>query len=292
MHLHRNPQRGAALITAMLLAALIALLSAAWLVRFDAQLRTVEAQRAGTQARWLQRAATDWARMIVQEDPQNVDHLREVWAVPIAAVRMTDVAGAQEAFFSGNLQDAQGLFNVFNLRGTPPPVITAWALALAQNAGLPSEAAQRWVKQLQSAPAADPAAQPQAGDATLLADVFPAQFTAAQREALEAVFVYLPASTTVNINTAPLPVLAAHPALGNAAAASALRYRDTAHFKDEANITGALQLQSGALGGTLGVSTAFFIATGRITVGRMDIMAKSLMQRSGASSKLVWTLAL
>lgn len=283
-------QRGAALITAMLLAALIALLSAAWLVRFDAHLRTVEAQRAGTQARWLQRAATDWARMIVQEDPQNVDHLREVWAVPIAAVRMTDVAGAQEAFFSGNLQDAQGLFNVLNLRGAPPPIIVEWALTLAQNAGLSKEAAQAWLKQLQTMPAPDTTAN--GSDATQLTDVFPAQFTTAQRDALLAVFIYLPASTTVNINTAPQAVLTAHPKLGSAGAASALRYRDTAHFKDEANITGALQLPSGAIGGTLGVSTAFFIATGRMTVGRMDIMAKSLMQRSGASSKLIWTLAL
>lgn len=281
----KHKQNGAALITAMLLAALIALLSAAWLVRFDAQLRAVEAQRAGTQARWLQRAATDWARMIVQEDPPNVDHLHEVWAVPIAAVRMTDVAGAQEAFFSGNLQDAQGLFNLFNLHGTPPPVITAWAVALAQSAGLPSEAAQIWVKQLQAAP-------PTAAAGTLLADLFPPQFTLAQRDALEAVFIYLPAATTVNANTAPQAVLAAHPALGSAGAAAALRYRDTAHFKDEANITNVLQLGSNQIGGTLGVSTAFFIATGRMTVGRMDIMARSLMQRSGASSKLIWTLAL
>lgn len=278
--------RGAALITAMLLAALIALLSAAWLARFDTQLRAVEAQRAGTQARWLQRAATDWARMIVQEDSQNVDHLREVWAVPIATVRMTDVAGAQEAFFSGNLQDAQGLFNINNLRAAPSAVWVRWAQTLAIYAGLSDESAAAWMKQLQ-------AQAPVSSDgAAMLADFFPPHFTAKQREALEQVFTYLPAATTVNLNTAPQAVLAAHPALGRAGAEAALSYRETAYFKDEANIVSVLRVSSGQIAGSLGVSTAFFVATGRMTVGRMDIMARSLIQRSGRTSRLVWTLAL
>jgi general secretion pathway protein K len=278
--------RGAALITAMLLAALIALLSAAWLARFDTQLRAVEAQRAGTQARWLQRAATDWARMIVQEDSQTVDHLREVWAVPIAAVRMTDVAGAQEAFFSGNLQDAQSLFNINNLRGTPSAMLVSWAQALARHAGLSNEVAAAWVKQLQAQMLLT------SNGTAMLADFFPSYFTPAQREALELVFAHLPAATTVNINTAPLAVLAAHPALGSTGAAAVLSYRETAYFKDEANMTSVLRINSSQIAGSLGVSTAFFIATGRMTVGRMDIMARSLIQRSGLTSKVIWTLAL
>jgi general secretion pathway protein K len=124
-------QSGAALITAMLLAALITILAASWLARFDSHLRVTEVQRMGTQARWLLRAATDWARMIISEDNAAFDDLTEVWAVPIAPIRMTDVAGAQEAYFSGRLMDAQAAFNLRNIRldGTPAQntVQLAWA---------------------------------------------------------------------------------------------------------------------------------------------------------------------
>ncbi len=145
----KTSQKGAALITAMLLAALITILAASWLARFDSHLRVTEVQRMGTQARWLLRAATDWARMIISEDNPAYDDLTEVWAVPIAPIRVTDIAGAQEAYFSGRLMDAQALFNLHNLRPSGSEALdaiqAAWAQALMQSKGLTEAQAKAWM---------------------------------------------------------------------------------------------------------------------------------------------------
>jgi general secretion pathway protein K len=288
-------QRGAALITAMLLAALITILAATWLARFDTHLRVTEVQRMGTQARWLLRAATDWARMIIGEDDASYDDLNEVWSVPIAPIRMTDIAGAQEAFFSGQLHDAQALYNLHNLRlwtagGTPAQQVAlqthrAWALRLMQTQGLPTVQAQAWIARLQTVSEVDAA--------TLqLADTLPAGLNDALRTALEAAFVWLPVRSAVNVNTVSAPVLAAFPTLDAARAQQIITTRSNASIRSQSNIANALGL-SLAEAAFFDVKTSYFLATGRLAVGRIDVMARSLMQRqAGNPPRLLWSVPL
>ena len=277
---------GAALITAMLLAALITILAASWLARFDAHLRVTEVQRMGTQARWLLRAATDWARMIISEDNAAYDDLTEVWAVPIAPIRMTDVAGAQEAFFSGRLIDAQSLFNLNNLRTSAGAAQAAtelvWAKALMQQSGLSPAQAAAWIAAVQAVPEPTVAS-------TQLFDTLPACVSAVLKPALDAVFVFLPERTALNINTASVAVLTAHPSIGAALAAQIIGTRATAPVRDAANIANALRLPA-PLAQQFDVKTRYFLATGRLAVGRIDVMARSLMQRqAGGPPKLLWS---
>ncbi len=288
-------QRGAALITAMLLAALITILAASWLARFDSHLRVTEVQRMGTQARWLLRAATDWARMIISEDNANYDDLTEVWAVPIAPIRMTDIAGAQEAYFSGRLMDAQALFNLRNLLDNPNPVQAAtelaWARALMQSAGLSPAQANGWITKLQATPA-DAVANTRVFDALdsgASATSGAIGVSPAVKLGLEARFIWLPERSQVNINTVQQEVLAAHPAIGDAQAQQIIATRNRAAIRDPANIANGLGIST-SLAQQFDIKTRYFLATGRLAVGRIDVMARSLMQRqSGAPPKLLWS---
>jgi general secretion pathway protein K len=279
-------QRGAALITAMLLAALITILAASWLARFDSHLRVTEVQRMGTQARWLLRAATDWARMIISEDTSAYDDLTEVWAVPIAPIRMTDIAGAQEAYFSGRLQDAQGLFNLHTLREGTVPVDAAiarvWGSALMQSQGLNAAQAAAWVAGVQAMPESSVSA-------AQWFDTLPAGVSPAVKAKLESQFIWLPERTRVNINTATEPVLAAHPSIGASTAQQLISTRSRAPVRDPANIANAFGLPM-AVAGQFSINTRYFLATGRLAVGRIDVMARSLMQRqTGGPPKLLWS---
>jgi general secretion pathway protein K len=282
-------QRGAALITAMLLAALITILAASWLARFDTHLRVTEVQRMGTQARWLLRAATDWARMIISEDPAAYDDLTEVWAVPIAPIRMTDIAGAQEAFFSGRLMDAQALFNVRNLRKDGDPLMQqtqlAWGNTLMQSVGLTALQASTWVNRIQALP------EPSVSTAQLF-DTLPDGVPSTVKTTIETLFVWLPERSTVNINTVQQAVLAAHPNVGASLAQQLILIRNRAPLRlgDAASMANSLAIPV-TLAQQFGINTRYFLATGRLAVGRIDVMARSLMQRQNTNQppKLLWS---
>jgi general secretion pathway protein K len=281
-------QRGAALITAMLLAALITILAASWLARFDTHLRVTEVQRMGTQARWLLRAATDWARMIISEDPVAYDDLTEVWAVPIAPIRMTDIAGAQEAFFSGRLMDAQALFNVRNLRKDGDPLMQqtqlAWGNTLMQSAGLTAIQASAWVSRIHTLP------EPSVSTAQLF-DTLPDGVPSAVKTNIESLFIWLPERSAININTVQQTVLAAHPNVGESLAQQLILARNRAPLRlgDAASMANSLAVPV-ALAQQFGINTRYFLATGRLAVGRIDVMARSLLQRQNSSPpKLLWS---
>lgn len=287
----QNKQAGAALITAMLLAALITVLAASWLARFDSHLRVTEVQRMGTQARWLLRAATDWARMIIGEDTPAYDDLTEVWAVPIAPIRMTDIAGAQEAYFSGRLIDAQGLFNVHNVRlsGADPGARAtqlAWAQNLMRQLGLSPAQASAWLNAIQALPASK-------AEGAQLLDTLPVGISSAVKAAIEMHMVWLPEGTKLNINTASATVLAAHPLIGDSMAQQMVTTRTRAPVRDANNLANAFGISS-SLAAQFDVKTQYFIAVGRLSVGRIDVMARSLLQRqaNGAPPRQLWSQAL
>ena len=80
-------QRGAALLTALLLVTLVTSLAAAMIWRQYRAVQIETADRARAQSAWILQGALDWARLILREDAranqrEAVDHLGEVWAVP------------------------------------------------------------------------------------------------------------------------------------------------------------------------------------------------------------------
>lgn len=122
-------QRGAAIITALLVVAIAATLVSGLLWRQQIQIRRIENQRLRDQAQWAARGAIDWTRFILrtQADVTPVDYLGGVWAVPIAPTRVSDVLGHGDGdgtvdnstYLSGSIEDAQARFNLRNLVGSP-----------------------------------------------------------------------------------------------------------------------------------------------------------------------------
>src|SRR3954468_7432952 len=112
----RRRQRGAALLTAMIIVALVATRAGS---RVGQQWRAIQveaAERARTQSAWVLSGALDWARLILREDAKTggVDHLGEPWAVPLAEARLStflaadkdNTEDAPDAFLSGSITDA------------------------------------------------------------------------------------------------------------------------------------------------------------------------------------------
>ena len=110
-------QRGVALITALLIFALLGILagSLSWDIGLDMRRTTsMLFHDEGTQAAY---GAEDWVRTILRDDIANdgstTDHLGELWAseFPILPIESDTVQGA----IQGSVEDLQGRFNINNL---------------------------------------------------------------------------------------------------------------------------------------------------------------------------------
>ena len=122
---HRPCQRGAAILTAMVIVTLVATLAAAMVWQQWRAVQIEAAERARAQSAWILTGALDWARLILREDARTggADHLGEPWAVPLAEARLSTFLAADrdrtedapEAFLAGSIEDAQARYNLRNL---------------------------------------------------------------------------------------------------------------------------------------------------------------------------------
>ena len=126
-------QRGAAIISALLVVTLSAILVAGVLWRQQVQIRRIQNQRLLSQAQWVARGAVDWTRLILRSEADTaptVTYLGGIWAVPIAKTRLSDFLGKSgegdaaegaQTYISGSIEDAQAKFNLRNLVSVPAP---------------------------------------------------------------------------------------------------------------------------------------------------------------------------
>nr|WP_246327091.1 type II secretion system minor pseudopilin GspK [Burkholderia guangdongensis] len=126
-------QRGAAIITALVVVALAAILVSGMLWREQVQIRRIENQRLAAQAQWVARGALDWTRMILRSEADTspgITYLGGIWAVPIAKTKLSDFlgrigggdpGGGEDTYISGSIEDAQAKFNLRNLVSSPVP---------------------------------------------------------------------------------------------------------------------------------------------------------------------------
>lgn len=126
-------ERGAAIITALLVVALSAILVSGMLWRQQVQIRRIENQRTIAQAQWVARGALDWTRMILRSEADTapgITYLGGIWAVPIAKTKLSDFLGrigapndngGEDTYISGSIEDAQAKFNLRNLVSSPAP---------------------------------------------------------------------------------------------------------------------------------------------------------------------------
>lgn len=291
----RRQERGAALLTAMVIVTLVATLAAAMVWQ---QWRAVQAEateRARIQSAWILVGALDWSRLILREDARagGPDHLGEPWAVPLAEARLSSFLAvdkdntddAPEAFLSGTITDAQARYNLRNLFQEQEAKVIPAELAilkrLCEAAGVADDVADR----LASALAAANLGQ---GDAALMPESI-AQlawlgFDADTRKRLAPFVVLLPTRTPVNINTASSEVIAAAvDGLQRGDAEQLVQVRQRTPFRSLAQAQATLPQGITLEPKQVSTTTRYFEVRGRLRLGDRVLVEQSLLERRGAN---------
>jgi general secretion pathway protein K len=309
MHGHER-QRGAAIVTALLVVTLASVVVSSLFWREHVAVRSVENRLALSQSRWIERAALDWAKVILRADLRAgpVDHLGEPWAVPVLDTRMDETVtagakldeGARNALLAGQIVDAQARFNLASLAGAnglPSEAHVKALRKLLSLLGRPESAADLILARvLQSTPRTAegrvvPAQRPPMTRIADLLDI-PAMDPATVL-ALEPHAIVLPRPTPVNVNTAAPEVLAAmiEPLeLSGARRFAARRERTFYRTLDQAKdaIDGATPLNPALLN----VASSFFLVTGVIRYDRVESQTETLLERMSDRVEVVWQLRL
>lgn len=292
-------QRGAALLTAMIIVVLIVTLASSMVWQQWRAVQVEVAERARAQSAWILSGALDWARLILREDARGqVDHLGEPWAVPLAEARLSTFLAADanntddgpEAFLSGSINDAQARYNVTNLvdrsKGIIDPFESAAFERLCQNLGVDSAVPTLIAGGLRDALA--PAGSGNANAPLLPESVAQLSWLgvdAASLELLAPYIVILPVATPVNVNTASAEVLVAViPGNDHASAERLLQVRQRTPFEDLTKFWAQLPALAPKAGATapqarLSVKSDFFEVRGRLRLSDRVLEESSLVQR-------------
>lgn len=314
----RPGQRGAALLTAMIIVTLIASLAAGMVWQQYRAVQLEAADRARAQSSWILQGALDWARLILREDANPsgnrapIDHLGEPWAVPLAEARLSTFLAADraaassddgpEAFLSGSIEDAQARYNLRALLGGPRvPELEQRVLerlctqvnAAPGTAAVIIEGLRAAYPSSASMPASAPASGPVEEVLDAESDSGPLRpagldqlswlgLDPATIKRLEPYVVLLPKATPVNLNTAPREVIAA--LFDGVDLASAERLVQARKAQPLQNVTEAAQyLPAGIAIEThrAAVASSYFIVTGRLRLDERQLEQRSLVQRQG-----------
>jgi general secretion pathway protein K len=305
--LGRHPQRGAALLTAMIIVTIVATLASAMVWQQWHAIEVEAAERQRTQSHWVLSGALDWARLILREDARdnrrngNPDHLGEPWAVPLAEARLSTFLAADrdhtddapDAFLSGVISDAQARYNLLNLVsdgkvvekelevlrrlcdivGVVPTLADQLAEALRMASPQGSSASGGTEASVDAT--IDPPVMPGSADDLAWLGVDPASL-----EKLRPFVTLLPSPTRLNLNTAPKEVIAAVLERGDLASAERIV------LTRERNPLTKVEEATALLGGgaaidpnRVSVTSDFFEVYGALRLENRLFEERSLVQR-------------
>lgn len=306
-HSTRQSQSGAAIILAMLIMALATLIISGLFWRQEVAMRSIENRLALSQTRWIERAAVDWARVIMRSDLaiSTVDHLGEVWALPVAQTRMdeTVTAGAKidsnaaAATLSGQIIDAHSRFNLNNiLLGSGQANETELAafrkllglLGLSEGLAEPLLAYQLQTRSRQFDGRTISATQLPLKRVSDLQRI--EGFDEKVIQALDGFVFVLPPGTKVNINTASAEVISARvPNLELGAAKALVARRERDFFKSVGEASAALLTGQTIDPNLWSVDSRFFIVRGNVRYDRVAARSDSLIERKpNRTVELIW----
>jgi general secretion pathway protein K len=307
---HR-PQRGAALLAAMLTVALVATLAAGALWQQWRSIEVEGAERQRAQARWLLVGALDWARVILREDARAdnastpTDHLAEPWAVPLQEARLSsflsalpdgtsnrdDDTLAEQVFLSGQINDLQARLNITNLldgERVDPQALAVFA-RLFEALNLPPEQlsvlAQGLTNAQRKVNSTSSPLMPQRIDQLTWLGLTPSTL-----RQLSPHITVLPVRTPVNVNTASAEVLyASVKGLGLADAQRLVQQRSRTHWASLGDFQKTVGPQSsGTSEGAHSVNTRFFEVYGRLRMAHTTVQEHSVLQRDQTEVKVLW----
>ncbi|ADP15986.1 general secretion pathway protein K [Achromobacter xylosoxidans A8] len=303
-------ERGAAVVSALIIVAIVAALATGLFQRQTASTRRVENEMARVQARAMLAGGIDWARLIVRDHGKRESTTRgdQIWATPVLDTRIERPGDERVAVFSGRVQDEQGKYNLYNLanNGVPQPEQELVLRRLLSTLQLPDTLAARMVEIMAAAqPVAPPADAPSAPPgrpapdaraplprgvdevAALLA------LDPAVRSELRRTMTVLPVATSVNVNTAPAEVLAAlAPGLSLSQARSLAGERDRGNWFNNAGDFANRLAGAGVKTPppTVVTTSGWFLASGIVAYERARISMQALLRSSPpAAPDTLWT---
>jgi general secretion pathway protein K len=284
-----HSQQGSATIMALIVVSLISICIASLVWQQDFEIRKTRIYKENTQIYWLQRSLIDIVRLILRIDllsSQGVDHLGEIWALPIENSNIDDFIKNQElpeelknVNFSGSIQDAQALFNISNLWDVNFTTINLAAMQtysnlleqLGLNKNLANQTAQyvlrnnqrlQYLEELINVPG----------------------YTRDTIKKISQFAIVLPEPTTINLNTVSVEVLLAMwPTLSPADAIKLTQLRLAMPLKNQSDITTLLSkvlpnklLQSDS---SIGVKSDYWIANTNMLIEQRNINTQTLIKR-------------
>jgi general secretion pathway protein K len=297
-------QRGIALVTALLITTLAVSAVASLFWHQQVQVRMMENQRLHLQTQWVRRAGLDWSRQLLRDDGERSPELTTLdgaWNTQPAEIQLdryfdrdpAEQAGSP-ASIASRLVDAQSRYNLANLASARTLNLAEIRLYERLLAGLRLDPALA----LRTAQAVAAGQQGEGGvrrQAALsrvdeLSSV--AGYTPPVLAALAAFIVLLPAPADLNLDTAPLELLAAATRLSLAEARQLADRRRQAYFRTMAELRAALPDSSALEGVRVGLRSDYFLVESRIRLDRAELDTVSLLYRprgSAAATELVWT---
>lgn len=296
-------QNGLALITAVLVVAIVATTAATLALGEQVWFRQAQNSSNRAQAESLRQGALSYATILLARDlalnNNNVDHLGEAWAQPIPPFPVED------GMLAFQVADAQGLFNLNNLvnngaaSGIDIDVFKRLLQALDLNSEL-SYALLDWIDPdsiLSPGGAEDTEylalPQPYRTANRLLESVDELRlvrgFDAKTVEKLRPYVTVLPGHTTLNVNTAPEQVVAALFVTPPPALKSLLDNRASQPFMTPDDFKARVQPAAAPQPGLYGVTTGYFLVTIEIRYGRLQRRTLALIQRAaGRPAMVIW----
>lgn len=299
----RAAQRGVAVVLAMSVVALAAIAATAIIVPQSIWMRQNQLTNEHVQAQVMVQVGVDWIRAVLSDDRRlsNVDHLGEAWALrmPVMPIEKGELAS--------HIDDQQGMFNLNNLVQEGKVSATYLVrfkrlLALLNLPGTLADALVDWMD-------ADSAPQPQGGaedeyylglNPPYLASNRPLTdvaelalvrgFDSPTRARLRPFVTALPRFTPVNVNTAPPEVLAAMiEGLGINSARTLVEQRQRTYFRDDADFINRLPQGAVAEDSDVSISSDYFMATLRVTIGEAQARGVVLLARMDAGwPAIIW----
>lgn len=312
----KNRQRGVAIVTALLLAALAITLVASLFGQENVQVRSIENQRYQLQKVWVMRGALDWARLILREDAKvnRVDYLGEPWSVPLEETRLDDYVDNgrtseddTDATLSGHIIDAESRLNLTNLSAggiIDQPTLQAFQKLLSAQ-GMDPELALATAKMVASTQSQSAQFNPDgsvgaaAVNAKILAltqvdDLLAVPgFTPASIAKLKDLVIFLPVATPINVNTASAQVISARIAgISLSDAQQIVTNRDQAYFRDMTDFNARWDNSKGKppAATIVNTQTNYFIVHGHVRLGRSMLDQDALIERTPGSgvTRVVW----
>ena len=288
-HPQSQSQKGSATIIALIVVSLVAICVSSLVWQQDFELRKTQIFKENTQVSWLQRSLIDVVRLVLRIDlvnNQDVDHLGEIWALPIENSRIEDYLKNQDLpeelksiKFSGSIQDAQARFNIANLWDANLSTVNltgvqTYANLLEQlglNKNLADQTAQYVVRTGRRLQYLDE-----------LINV--PGYSSDTIKSISRFAIVLPEPTAVNLNTTSIEVLLAlWPTLSQSDAARFLQLRLSLPLKNQNDITQLLaKIQPNKTTQALssvGVKSNYWLAQTNMLIEQRNISTQTLIQR-------------